>query len=266
MEPSNSNRKTRRPPIHWSLLKLSLVVLGVAVITISCVHTVNRLVMAPPQIAGATFVGSDRCAECHEDVTRGFMGATHSWLKAHDGTDVSCESCHGPASIHVETGGALQSIVNPGRSSETCFQCHLDKRGEFRLAHSHPVLDGTMSCSDCHDSHRGDAMMGGGTALATLDDTCLQCHTAQRGPFAFEHEATREGCTSCHQPHGSVNNKMLEARNANLCLQCHFQEHRGGAILIGGQNHTGFLERGTCWTAGCHEAVHGSHGSSSLRF
>jgi hypothetical protein len=26
------------------------------------------------------------------------------------------------------------------------------------------------------------------------------------------------------------------------------------------------VQRGTCWSAGCHEAVHGSHVSSSLRF
>ncbi len=240
----------------------AVVIIGVA----ACVHTVNRTIMAPPQIAGATFVGADSCADCHEDVTRGFSGATHSWLKNHEGTDISCESCHGPASIHVETGGALQTIVNPKRSPEACFDCHLDKRGEFRLAHSHPVIEGQVSCSDCHDPHQGDAVMGRGTSLASQNDTCMQCHQAQRGPFAFEHEAMREGCTTCHQPHGSVNDRMLEARNANLCLKCHFQERRGGEIMIGGRNHTGFLGTGTCWSAGCHEAVHGSHVNSSLRF
>jgi hypothetical protein len=60
---------------------------------------------------------------------------------------------------------------------------------------------------------------------------------------------------------------MLTERNNNLCLKCHFQQVKpGGAILIGGSDHTARLQRGTCWTAGCHEAVHGSRVNSSLRF
>ena len=74
------------------------------------------------------------------------------------------------------------------------------------------------------------------------------------------------GCTSCHTPHGSVNAKMLTERDANLCLKCHFQEVKSGAILIGGVDHTSRLSQGACWSAGCHEAVHGSRVSPSLRF
>jgi hypothetical protein len=36
--------------------------------------------------------------------------------------------------------------------------------------------------------------------------------------------------------------------------------------LIGGFDHAGFVSRGTCWSAGCHEAVHGSQIGSSLRY
>jgi predicted CXXCH cytochrome family protein len=98
-------------------------------------------------------------------------------------------------------------------------------------------------------------------------DTCTKCHIAQRGPFVFEHEAIREGCTTCHEPHGTINDKMLVQRNQNLCLRCHFQQQTGpGKVLIGGRDHTPLLSRGTCWSAGCHEAVHGSHIGSSLRF
>ena len=67
--------------------------------------------------------------------------------------------------------------------------------------------------------------------------------------------------------HGSVNAKLLRERNANLCLKCHFQRQTiAGRIYIGDRDHTGFLGRGTCWSAGCHEAVHGSQVSTFLRF
>ena len=106
-----------------------------------------------------------------------------------------------------------------------------------------------------------------GTTFAKVDDTCGKCHMAQRGPFVFEHEAVREGCTSCHTVHGSVNNKLLTQRNQTLCIKCHFQQQTApGRLLVGGIDHTGFVSRGTCWSAGCHEAVHGSRVSSSLRY
>ena len=245
-----------------------IIVIGTSV-TISCVTAVKRTVIAPPHIPGAQFVGSQNCIECHEDITSGFHNATHALLVAegNNAVEMGCESCHGPGSIHSDTGGAYHSIINPGESPETCFQCHLDKRGEFSLPFSHAVLEGKMGCGDCHSSHEGPATIGGGMSLASENETCFECHMAQRGPFVFEHEALREGCTSCHSSHGSVNAKMLKSRNANLCLQCHFQQQTApDEILIGGRNHANFLPRGTCWTAGCHEAVHGSHVSPSMRF
>ena len=117
------------------------------------------------------------------------------------------------------------------------------------------------------DLRAGVFFKSSGTALTIEKDTCAQCHTVQGGPFVFEHEAVREGCTTCHAVHGSVNQRMLKERNANLCLKCHFQQQTvSGKIYIGGQDHSTRLARGTCWTAGCHEAVHGSQVGSSLRF
>jgi predicted CXXCH cytochrome family protein len=229
----------------------------------------NRTVVLPPQIPGATFVGSASCAECHAEINRDFKTATHARLKAAGPNthEVGCESCHGPGSAHNQSGGAYHTIINPRKSPEVCFQCHLDKRGEFNLPYHHPVLEGKMACGDCHNPHKWDALDSGPFSLASESDTCRKCHTAQHGPFVFEHEAVREGCTTCHAVHGSVNQKMLVQRNATLCLKCHFQEQKiAGSIFIGGRDHTGFLSRGTCWTAGCHEAVHGSQIGSSLRF
>jgi predicted CXXCH cytochrome family protein len=238
----------------------------------------SRTVMAPPSIPGAEFAGSDACADCHEDITRNFGSAVHSVLVAHgeNAQGVGCEGCHGPGSRHIESGAEDGTIISGRRSAETCYQCHVDKRGDFALPYAHPVSTGPldlttakMACADCHSLHEGDAVVGGGTSIEKQNDLCVSCHPAQRGPFVFEHEAMREGCVSCHDPHGSVNQKMLVARDASLCLRCHTQQQMPSAtttFLVGGRDHSSFLTRGTCFSAGCHESVHGSNVSASLRF
>ncbi len=252
---------------------------ALAVILLSC-STTNRTILAPPSIPGAEFVGSEECGTCHEAIVRDFRTATHARLQAkgENAKNMGCESCHGPGSLHVKSGGAAHTIINPRKSPDTCFQCHLDVRAQFQLPHHHPVLEGKVSCADCHNPHKGIAikgadtniqqtLKGGGIAFLDQQETCFQCHTAQAGPFVFPHEAVRQGCTTCHSPHGSVNQRLLKERNATLCLKCHFQQQRvPGIILIGDTDHTTFLPQGACWSAGCHEAVHGSQVHPLLRY
>lgn len=264
-----------REKIFWALGAL----FALTLILLSC-STTTRTILAPPSIPGAQFVGSSECTTCHEKIARDFPTATHARLKApgENTKNIGCESCHGPGSLHVESGGAAHTIVNPRKSPSTCFQCHLEVRAKFELPHHHPVLEGKVSCADCHNPHKGDAikggganfpqaLKGGGTALLGENETCFQCHTVQRGPFVFEHEALREGCVTCHSPHGSVNQRMLTERNQTLCLKCHFQQQTvPGTIFIGDVNHSSFLQQGACWSEGCHEAVHGSQVSPALRY
>jgi len=236
---------------------------------ISCANTGQTQMVPPPQVPGATFVGSEACETCHQDIYRDFASADHFRLKApgDNAKNIGCESCHGAGSIHVTSGGAPNTIINPHKSPETCFQCHLDKKAQFDLPSHHPVVEGKISCADCHDPHKGSVIEGGGTELLSANQVCTRCHIQQAGPFVFEHEAMREGCTTCHNPHGSVNARLLIARNQTLCLRCHFQQQTvAGAIYIGDVNHTSFLSRGTCWSAGCHEAIHGSQVNPHLRF
>ena len=250
-------------------LRILFLLLGVlaGIGLISCAD-IGRVEMAPPQIPGATYVGSEACQQCHQEIYGGFNTASHFRLKApgDNATNIGCESCHGPGSLHIASG-ASRSIINPHKSPEVCFQCHLDKQAEFNLPSHHPVLEGKISCANCHDPHKGSVIEGGGTELMSQNQVCSQCHTAQFGPFVFRHEAMNEGCVTCHNPHGSVNARLLIARNATLCLRCHFQQQTtAGAIYIGNVNHTSFLSRGTCWSAGCHEAIHGSQVSDLLRY
>jgi predicted CXXCH cytochrome family protein len=253
---------------------------------ISC-GTVQRTAVLLPNVPGATYVGSKDCEQCHEELYRGFKNADHARLIAQgpNAINAGCESCHGPCSVHSSSGGDVKppysftsgrpqarpmtdrlAAAPPRTTDMVCYECHTDVRGQFNLPNHHPLPEGRISCIQCHSPHKGSAHIGGGTALLSQNDTCIECHAAQRGPYTFEHEALREGCTTCHAPHGSVNAKMLTERNSNLCFKCHFQRVQNGDIYIGGQNHSTSIQRGTCWSAGCHEAVHGSRVNSSLRF
>ena len=250
-----------------------LALLGV--VMISC-GTLSKPLMVPPSVPGATFVGSKACEDCHGDITKDFKTADHSRLmaKGKNAENMGCESCHGPGSLHVSSGGGAHTIVNPRKDPETCFQCHLEIRAKFNLPNHHPVPEGRINCADCHNPHKGSIFKGGGaTNVMGRNDVCFQCHIEQRGPFVFPHEALREGCVTCHDPHGSVNQKLLTERNQTLCLKCHFQQQVvPGAVVIGdtgangSSNHNSRMSQGTCWSGGCHEAIHGSNVNSHLRY
>ena len=276
----------RQPGRARSFLAVAIVPAVLLIAAISC-STVHRTAVQLPYVPGAKYIGSKECEQCHEELYRGFQSADHARLIAPgpNALEAGCESCHGPCSLHSDSGGEVKPPYSftagrpqpagtlprldetPARARENvCYQCHNDVRGQFNLPNHHPVPEGKMTCIQCHPPHKGNAYAGGGTALLSLNEVCFECHANKRGPFTFEHEALREGCTTCHSPHGSINVKMLAERNANLCLKCHFQQIKGGAILIGGHDHTLSLQQGTCWSAGCHEAIHGSRVNPSLRF
>ncbi len=267
-------------------LALAAVPMALLLVVISCA-TVSRSVVMLPDVPGAKYIGSAECEQSHEQIYKGFATADHSRLIAQgtNSLNAGCESCHGPCSAHEDSGGevlppysfssgrpasssfgARVAAQHPTATETVCFQCHADVRGQFSLPNHHPVTEAKLGCTDCHSPHTGSILPGGGTSLLSENESCFRCHPAERGPYVFQHEAMHEGCTACHSPHGSVNAKLLTERNANLCLKCHFQQVSGGELLIGGSDHTLRVQQGTCWTAGCHEAVHGSRVNPSLRF
>ena len=245
---------------------------GVALMLVSC-DTAPGLVFTPLAIPGAHYAGNQACADCHKDIVRKFPASPHA--RVHFGNSTmaglaGCESCHGPGSKHIESGGGGNFIINPRKDPTACFQCHLGVSAEFNLPQHHPVIEGHMNCGQCHDPHGGDIFKpAGGLAMARRNESCAQCHRDQTRPFVFEHPAQREGCITCHNPHGSINDKMLVESDPNLCLRCHAQVQNAskpGQIYIGNSNHTGYLTIGTCWTSGCHTAVHGSNVDPRLRY
>jgi predicted CXXCH cytochrome family protein len=114
-------------------------------------------------------------------------------------------------------------------------------------------------------------------AVTRMNDKCAQCHRDKVEPKVFEHLALREGCTVCHDVHGSINDKMLIARNQTLCLRCHAQHPPTTPTALtaprsqyyGTASMTGDVATGTCWSSqagGCHTAVHGSNVQYQLKY
>ncbi len=255
--------------------KRSVFLMGIGVcallaLAISC-GTIDRVVVAPPLIPGAKYVGNDACATCHEKTVKNFKLTPHSRIQIPGEGDrvqnQGCEGCHGPGSLHVDAGGGKgKFIVNPGKKPDACFQCHIDKQAEFSLAYHHPVKEGRMSCTSCHDPHGDDAKKPKTLSIARVNETCAQCHREQTRPHVYDHKATREGCTTCHNVHGSINQKMLTERDNTLCLKCHVDVSPANQIRVAGADHVSRMRSGSCWSAGCHTAVHGSNINDHLRY
>src|SRR5215813_2959684 len=58
------------------------------------------------EIPGASRVGSDTCATCHEQNFKSFQHAFHKQQ------GLECEDCHGNGNLHVEGGGDVTKILS----------------------------------------------------------------------------------------------------------------------------------------------------------
>lgn len=250
------------------ILLSSVLVATASLLMSSCrdVETI-RQALEEHTIAGAKYVGSETCATCHEETAKRMKLSTHNriTIPGETYTIEGCEMCHGPGSLHVdaEDKDKKKHIIDPNKNPERCLACHIDKKAQFRQPYHHPVLEGKMSCSDCHEMHGEDARPWSATSMENINEKCYKCHKEQRGPFVFGHEAMREGCQTCHQVHGSVNDKMLVARDATLCMRCHTQQSFPN---VGATNHGGRVMNGTCYSSACHTAPHGSNFDDHLRY
>ena len=249
--------------------------LGLAMILLFSCSGMNKPMVSPKfNIPGAEYVGMTTCSACHEERVKNFQYTEHAryLVGEKDGVEFpGCEGCHGPGSLHVEAGGGRGvKIINPENNPSPCFQCHLDVRASFNLQYHHPVPEDFMNCTMCHNPHGEHIYSPKGTLVVRQNVThyqiCYQCHKDQARPHVYEHLALREGCPTCHHPHGSINDKLLIDRDANLCIRCHAQMSAPGTIFMGDVNHSSFLTRGPCWSAGCHTAIHGSNMSDKLRY
>src|SRR6267142_2610067 len=138
---------------------------------------------------------SDVCFACHKDIRALINRPSRHPIR--EGL-VACSDCHNP---HGSVG---PSMVVRDNVNDTCYACHMEKRGQFVRTHQ-PVQEncalchnphGTTTpnllkvrqpwlCQECHEptSHRGNfgSLTGQGTGANTLARGCLNCHTQIHG-------------------------------------------------------------------------------------
>ena len=220
---------------------------------------------------GAKYVGIDQCALCHEDIVKHYRIESHYGTSLQEGEKIvgeACESCHGPGSLHADNSGDKSKIIR--YSPERCFTCHADIRAQFQLQYHHPIEKDQVRCLDCHNIHSSqNAAFNETQDLERNNEKCFRCHKEFKGPFVFEHDPIREGCQTCHEPHGSVFNKLLIADVNALCLRCHWEPNTNlTSANIGGLAHgSGAVAENAFIGAGekCIDHHKSPHGSNSWR-
>lgn len=219
----------------------------------------------PAGAAASGFAGDDTCLTCHEEKKQGFDKTAHARVnnkRTPAGSGNACESCHGPGQAHAESGGDKALIRNPStltptQASEMCTTCHnRDGHSEWDGS-THDTRN--VGCTSCHSVHEPKSETGQLKAK-TISETCVQCHQQQSNKVRRSaHMPVVEGkmeCTTCHNPHGSQNVKMLREGNSvtESCASCH-AEKRGPFLF----EHA--VGRENCVT--CHDP-HGSNNDRML--
>ncbi len=191
---------------------------------------------APPTVSGASYLGSEVCRACHEAQFKKLEPTLHGKLL---GTKLSrtelqqrgCEACHGPGSRHLEDQQNPAYQIRFGKKSgvaatdqnAVCLQCHQRGKQMYWPGSPHEARD--VTCVTCHSVHAPQSEKGQ-LRKASQPDVCIECHQVRVRQFTrSSHMPLREGkltCSSCHNPHGTVTERLIPEISINAsCLRCH---------------------------------------------
>jgi len=215
-----------------------------------------------PQQPAAGYIGADACVTCHDGYDTSLKSTKHGQAKdpRTPMAKMGCETCHGPGEAHSQDPVKVKPIqfnkISAKAVSETCVTCH--NKGPHALWKGSQHEARNVSCVTCHSVHHPQSPTKQLRA-ATQQQTCMTCHRDKVAKLEKSgHMPVREGkmeCTSCHNPHGSTNVRLLKAGNSinESCASCH-AEKRGPFLF----EHAG-INGDSCAT--CHDP----HGSSNDR-
>ena len=197
----------------------------------------GKVQAAPPVVPDAEMVNDDElCLACHQVYTETFAHNVHR--------GDSCESCHGPASRHLETRGkepgtilSFKDQTNAGISmsaaqrSEVCIKCHEENAcapgTQFRYS-KHAACG--VACTDCHTGHYN--VPAGTPPTTEPDETYLD---RKGGGITLSSYSEAKGDA---QPSLKGTSNNMGAVAPGICYKCHgdmqeFQQIAGPHQICG---------------------------------
>ncbi len=270
----------------------------------------HQELMAPKFIHPAA---EDDCTNCHESESDKHPSESRNDFSLADESPELCFTCHDDkepddtqVSIHPPFEEDCLNCHNPHATDnkvvledpvpDLCFTCHDDPAEIENVKTVHGAIFVDDKCINCHSPHSSVNKI-----LLVKDDPalCLSCHNkeikyedkvipdiaSKIKDEDFAHPpAVDDGCLTCHHPHSSVNNFLLDDTfpaghyadgfdgNYNLCFSCHDDsmillentddatEFRNGNVNLH-YVHVNKEKSRSC--TNCHD-VHGSPGNPHL--
>ena len=202
----------------------------------------------PARRAGASYTGQTVCVGCHDqkapDLVLAWRNSFHAAARPVDGArglalyravtglqpegkyrdaGVGCEACHGPGSLHRESGMPRHIMryrdLSPARAAMACGACH-------SVGHTADGLDYPAGYLP------GDDLAAKFTLDPQATGVAARYNEFLRGPHG---RSGKLSCTACHEPHGGQVPHQLKAEGNRLCADCHPTEaerparHKPGA-------------------------------------
>lgn len=199
----------------------------------------------------ADYIGTDNCLfKCHQHdkIRDNFDKSVHaSQINKETMLPlINCETCHGPGSKAVEeirlVNGKPQcnysSLIDlkklPAAAKNlTCLKCHsLVSTPNLALWRGSTHEMAGVACSDCHKLHVSPNQQ---VLHDEQFELCTSCHKKVKAEVKnISHHPVGEKklvCTDCHNPHGSVTDKLLKRENVReTCIYCH--KEKGGPFTF----------------------------------
>jgi DmsE family decaheme c-type cytochrome len=146
------------------------------------------------------------CFACHKEQRTQINKPSHHPIPE---GKMACSDCHNP---HGSVGPKL---MKRDSVNETCYTCHMEKRGPFVHVHE-PVAE---DCSNCHNPHGTTAE---NLLKARPPFLCHQCHTPHGGQVA---QLAGQGQSAALLSALTSGKSGINYTMARGCVNCHTQVH-----------------------------------------